>query len=301
MLAAAETENTAPTLPPDGFHVGIPHETYLSWDAVSSSRLKAIRQSPAHLRAEIDSPTKPTPEMELGTRLHTAILEPDAFFATHIALPDFAQGLCDEKGKPYASPKATNKYKALVDEWKSLNPGYTVLDADEYSLIVSIAVAVKAHPAINAILTATPQKSRELSALWTDKETGLRCKARFDVWCPALDLAMDLKSTADASRKAFTSAIVRFGYFNQGAWYLDALAALGEPTESFVFGAFEKKQPFGVAPYRIDEPSLELGTRQNRDALRLYAECSERGEWPGYSPEIEDISVPDWLLRQEGY
>lgn len=303
MLHAAETttDSLDPTPIADGFYFNVPHEEYLRWNAASASRLKALRQSPAHLRAEIDCPKEPTPEMRLGTLLHSAIIEPAKFFAEHVALPDFASGLRDEKGNLYKSPKATNKYRDLVADWQRENPGLTVIDADEYALIVSVAVAVKAHPAVNAILANTPEGWREVSYIWTDKETGVRCKARADIFCEALDMLLDFKSTANASKPAFTRTIINFGYHHQADFYLGGCAALGKPIESFVFVPFEKTLPFAAAPYRLRDEALELAHKQNRDALRQYAECLETGEWPAYSPEIEDISVPDWMLRQEGF
>lgn len=61
----------------------------------------------------------------------------------------------------------------------------------------------------------------------------------------------------------------------------------------------EKLPPFAVAVYRIDEDALEAGRRMYRRALRLWAECLDRGIWPGYSDRIESISLPAWALNQD--
>lgn len=303
MLQAAETTTEAldPTPTADGFYYDIPHEEYLRWNAASASRLKALRQSPAHMRAEILSPKEPTPEMKLGTKLHQAILEPHIFFERHVVMPDFASGLCDEKGNLYKNPRATNKYRDLVADWQRENPGLEVIDAEDYTLIMNIAISVKKHRAVNAILAETPQESREVSYIWTDAKTGVRCKARADVLSESLDLLADFKSTTDASPKAFPRTIINFGYHHQADFYLHGAAALGKPIESFVFIPFEKTEPFAVAAYRIRDEALEIAHRENEIALAFYAECQERNEWPSYSPEIEDISVPEWMLRQAGF
>jgi hypothetical protein len=36
------------------------------------------------------------------------------------------------------------------------------------------------------------------------------------------------------------------------------------------------------------------GSIRNRRAVDLYMECKTTGRWPGYSDDIELISLPEW-------
>ena len=73
--------------------------------------------------------------------------------------------------------------------------------------------------------------------------------------------------------------------------YLDGLAEVGHTARDFVFVVQEKEAPYTVAMYRLSEESIEEARMKYRDALKLYAECRDRDEWPGYTDGIEEIVI----------
>src|SRR5207237_808533 len=52
------------------------------------------------------------------------------------------------------------------------------------------------------------------------------CRAMVDAWCPSLMMAVDLKSTTDASSEAAAKKIERDGIDTQAAWYSRGLGHL---------------------------------------------------------------------------
>lgn len=123
------------------------------------------------------------------------------------------------------------------------------------------------------------------------------CRAMVDVWCPALNLAIDVKTCRDASDQAINRAFAN-GYANQRAFYGDGLEALvdsaARPTFGFLF--VENEAPWLS---RYAEPS-EAFTHEARAgigrAARVFARCLQAGEWPGYQPLT--AQPPAWWLGQ---
>ena len=61
----------------------------------------------------------------------------------------------------------------------------------------------------------------EVSFFWDDPETGVACKGRIDRMRRQHNRAwiLDLKSTDDASKPAFTRSVVNYAYHRQADWY----------------------------------------------------------------------------------
>ena len=136
----------------------------------------------------------------------------------------------------------------------------------------------------------------EAAIQWTDKVTGVPCKCRMDYCLPDLDIpvVLDLKTTRDASPKAFGRSVYEFGYHVQAAMYSDALEAVTGKTPMFLFFCVENTPPHHTAKYFLDDQALWMGQDKYRDLLKKYQECVESGEWPGYSDEFVQLSLPRW-------
>ena len=250
-------------VPKVGIHRGIPMAEYLALDACSNSRLNDLRRSPAHCRESILYPPEPTLAMKVGTAIHTAILEPDAFALA------------------YAGAEGDKKTKGVMIR----------------DLAPAVSQSVWQHKAAAALLE---NGESELSLVWVDEDTGLLCKGRIDHI--SLGFAggtiLDVKSTTDASRDAFERSIFKYGYHRQGAHYLEACRVLDLPVRHYSILAAEKDSPYCCAVYRLDEGAIDAGNEQLRPLLKRYAECVATGEWPGYPIEIQDIALPDYAWKQ---
>jgi hypothetical protein len=131
---------------------------------------------------------------------------------------------------------------------------------------------------------------REASYTWNDPATWVNCKTRPDFHTADRRFVVDLKSTTDASRDAFTKSIANYDYHVQTAWNLDALEA-----ETFLTIAVESQRPYAVAVYPASAALVAAGQRRIQIAMEQLAECLASGNWTGYGDQIQDpIDLPPW-------
>jgi hypothetical protein len=132
--------------------------------------------------------------------------------------------------------------------------------------------------------------------MWVDSETNLSCKARLDWLTP--NILLDLKSTADLDANRFRSAVARYQYHCQLAFYSMGLIALGYARPVKLL-AVEKTPPYDVGVFDITEDMLAVGEDQVRHLLRQLIECLRKDEWPGRFPEEAELWLPSWALPAE--
>lgn len=269
--------NTAEQLKQEiGFIDGLSNEEYRKMRGVSASVLKNMVRSPAHARFKMLNPTEQTPAMLLGVAAHAFTLESGS------ASKLFCQ-------RPEGMRAGTKAYEAFLAE----NPGKTELSFDAYNDAKAISEAVLKHHIAGKLVRGG---SREISAFWIDEETGLTCKARPDILRDD-GMIVDLKTTSDASPRAFSRQIADLGYHIQAAHYLEGVNRCSETEiKDFVIIAVETKAPFEVAVYYLDFGALEKGREERRNLLDLYATCKKNDIWPGYSQSIQPISLPSWAF-----
>lgn len=138
----------------------------------------------------------------------------------------------------------------------------------------------------------------EQSMFWQDPDTGIWCRAMVD-WSP-LDpsgFVVDFKTTRNASKRAIAKSVAEYGYHQQADFYLRGRAALGLPSRPFLFVFVEIDPPYPVTVVQLDDDALAAGHRRNTEALQVWASCSESGHWPGYSEDVETISLPAWATN----
>lgn len=266
---------------PDGLHPHVKHAVYHErvQGLASKSALDLVGRSAAHYKRWLDgAEDKPTPALILGSALHCAALEPERFAREYAIQPDF--GDCRFK-----------EAKAERDRWRAANDGKTPLDTADGAAIAGMIASIRNHPKAGPLLTSgTP----ELTMLWTDPETGLRCKGRADFFAPQFRTAIDIKTTEDARPPAFAKSVANYGYHRQAAFYSNGFEAVGAPIDLFVFVAVEKVEPYLVKVHTLDGDALALGEASIRRDLLAMRSCIESREFVGYDPEINIISLPPW-------
>lgn len=273
--------------PPAGLHRAVPYEEYSRWAAINHSTLRHFSKSPLHARFAMLHPDDPSDAQALGSALHKAVLEPELFPAAYCWAPKM--------------DKRTNDGKKLWADFQSANSGKGILTKEEYEQCIAMRDSVWSHPTAAAILRAPGVN--EVSAVWKDKETGVTCKGRqdrfgsWDKW----PTVTDLKSTRDASKRAFSRAMDTYGYAEQAAMYLDGFDALSpfQGDRRYVLIAAENEPPYAVAVYELDIDTIEHGRKRYRSHLRQYASCLESGVWTGYGDGMDLISLPAWSLKEE--
>lgn len=275
--------SAAVTLPDwDGLKLDLPEHEYHRriLGVVSKGAIVKFAKTPLHYKAWIDGKAEDeeTDALRFGRAFHCAVLEPERFARAYVAEP--AWGDCR---------KTENKTRR--DAWRALNGGKAIIDADDERRIIGMRSALRAHPLVSKMLA---EGEAEVSAYWTDPETGLRCRARADFFSRAHRMIADVKSTADASPEAFRRDVFKYRYDWQHVLYRAGFAALGERVEHFVFIAVEKEPPYAVATYTLDSLGVSLAFDRVRMQMRRLADCLSRNEWPGYDAGIQTIETPPW-------
>ena len=75
---------------------------------------------------------------------------------------------------------------------------------------------------------------------------------------------------------------------------MTGVAACGVFVEQFVFIAVEKKPPYAVATYIVNDEDLITAHEENEWLAAKYGECLKADKWPGYSENIEVLTLPHW-------
>lgn len=248
----------------------MPAPDYHAHKAVSKSLLDKLAKSPLHAKAYLDGIAEPpTPAMQFGTALHTAVLEPDRFASEYAT---------------WEGDRRTKDGKAAYE--KLLASGKSIISVADYDVITAMLSSILQHPIAGNLLKGGVVEN---SIFWTHPRTGLECKARPDYWIQDNDLIVDLKTTEDASPAGFARSIAAYRYHVQAAHYLD-----GAHAARFLFIAIEKKAPYAVGVYELDAEALTLGQAMRERDIEQYASCVEFDTWPGYATEIQTLTLPKW-------
>lgn len=282
--------------PGPGVYRDVPPETYHAWEAASNSTLTILHnRSPAHARAALDTPRPSTPAQLRGDALHTAVLEPHLFAERYTVAeqcgetvksgPNIGQR-CSSEGKIYRGGvwRCGTHDKGETEETRR------ALARADFEDCRQMYEAVRAHPAAADLLDST--EARELSIVFLWPGTEVLCKARIDI--PAFDAGVigDLKTTEDASERAFERSVWKYGYHRQAPFYMAACAAHGVAIRDAVFVPVEAEAPYGVATYRLMDSAIKAGREQLERLIGRWQRCTESGCWPAYADTIVDIALP---------
>lgn len=239
------------------------YEEYVELPGIRASDLIMITKNPAHYRWHKDHQSD-LPAMRLGRIIHTAVLEPHRF--EHVVF------------------SGDRRTKAGKEEYLALeNSGYAIVSKEENDMINGMVESVNKHIAAQKFLK---ESQHEVVVQWD------KCKARVDMIGDTF--VCDLKTCIDASSRAVSHSILKYGYHIQAAHYL-----AGTNLGRMIFIFVEKNPPYLTAVYELHFDSLQVGRTARRDAMDLLAACEESGIWPGYSNQVETIDLPAYAMGLE--
>lgn len=257
--------------------------------AVSKSGLDLVRRSPAiyyaqyldpkYERQRLDASAEMKAGQLVGQLAHCAILEPHAFAERYAVGPTVHRG--------------TKAWKEFVEA----NPGRIAIQQEQADAAFAQAESVLSLPDVRDALAVG---HAEVSAYWIDPQTGVQCRCRPD-WVHPLNeddvILLDVKTYSDASPAEFRRQIARKRYHVQDSFYSNGYAAAsGKNVLAFIFVAVETEWPYAASAVMLDDIARERGEQLYREDLATYARCLESGVWPGYSNQIEIVSLPAWAL-----
>lgn len=274
-----------------GVYDGYPEAVYHRHPALSASGAKKLLppSCPALFKWERDNGQPPRRVFDFGHAAHAKVLGVGAeLVVVQKTTKDGARVDADD----FRTKSAQEHAEAIRAE------GKVPLLAHEVAQVDAMAAELRRHPFASVLFDPARGGKPEQSLFWHDTTYGVDRRCRFD-WLPATDgsrlIIPDYKSAASAEPRAFARAAANLNYHMQDAFYRDAALALGIAEDVvFVFVAQEKTAPYLVTVCELDAEAVHAGRRRNDLALQVFAECSATGVWPGYSDDVELISLPAW-------
>lgn len=253
--------------------------------SISSTGLKAIAHCPlvywhnSNLNPNREA-KKETRAFSFGRAAHDLILDGNGWPDRYHVLP---QG--------FSRAASVKQASAIAAADAAEAAGLTLLKSDDYDAVLRMAAVIREHP----IYQTLGRGKAEQTLVWKDAETGVWLRCRPDFLPDNQRYIPDFKTCESAHPNDFRRDSATYGYHQQAALYLDGLEAVfGVAERTFFFIAQEKKAPFIVQPYAIDDDAVEWGRRINRKAIRMFAQCLETNKWPGYSDDFIQYGLPEW-------
>jgi len=263
---------------------------YHSLKAVSHSTLECFRRSKRTYRAQyIDKTLKreQTPAMQLGSLVHTLILEPQKVDSLYIVPPK-----CDRR---------TLAGKEIYMAFTAIAGNRELIDADTYAKAVAISEAVITNRAARLLLDV--QSEKEGTIFWQCPETGLDCRCKPDFRSViGMPYMLDLKTCQDATPSPFASSAAKYGYARQAAWYQWGHEVAGMGECRFVFIAVSTNEPYEVGIYEINDRDIQRARMQNKVDLEEFARCQRENDWEAlHETDIVDLQLPNWVNYEDQY
>ena len=255
-----------------GIYDGVSNAAYHADRALGSTSLKTLAtKTPAHYKHDLEHP-KSSDAFDLGTVVHSLILEGDE---SGVEVWDFPAWTTKVAKESREESRVAGKIPLLTKDWEQVK---------------AMRDAVMAHPGARFLFS---NHLAEQSVFW--EEDGLMLKCRPDAWKPGT--LIDLKTARDANPNTFGKTAHEYGYHQSAAHYIDGVKAATGEDLPFHFVLVEKTEPYLVSVVELDVEAVNLGRQLNDRAKRIYRECVESGNWPGY-PSGELVSLPMWAIYQ---
>ena len=215
------------------------NDEYRKVKAWSKSDLDLINKSPALVEWARNAPVEKDMSPNLGTAVHSAVLEPDLFSSEYARLPKF--DLRTKAGKEAA--EAVNREIAASDK--------IALDEATYSQVIAMRDSVLAHPVARTLFTS--EGVSEASILGEINGVKVKCRPDRIVDDSVLGrhIIADLKTTADIDK--FNWSVRDYRYHVQDSFYSDIYEQLTGHAPQFLFVVVGVKRVFGRHPVRVFE------------------------------------------------
>jgi len=232
-------------------------------DYISSSNLKNILQSPEYFKTQKNIIRTPSASMQLGTAVHTAILEPEKY--------DSEVGVI----KKVTGTGSVAANKKLLEEVAHKN---TVITEAQSEIVTCITE--KFH-SITELVRLFSGGEAEVSIFWDD------WKIRPDYLKD--DLVIDLKTTSKPLNE-FNKACANFMYDLSAGMY-----KFGAGVQNYKFVVVETNPPYNFVIFEPDAEFMHEGREKCLLAMDRYLECKKYNVWPGVELN-QTLTLPKWYI-----
>jgi hypothetical protein len=242
---------------------GLSNEDYHKHSAISSSQCKDLLISPWLYHHNRSHPVTQSQAMLFGSMFHSLVLEPDSF--------DNVYFVAD---KPKRNTKAGKEAYSQMEKVKGAR---TWISTDDFLQAQDMRHNLMKNDLVKVLLSGGRS---EQSAFWTDKDSGIDCRARADYINLDKKYILDLKTTSSlADEFNFSTTVKKYHYDLSAAFYVDGFKnVIGDDFDFFII-AIESKEPHNFAVYKLSDAILDFGRGKYRQALEVFAKVKESGNF----------------------
>jgi hypothetical protein len=250
----------------------MPFQRYADLPGLNASALKSGRVSMKHMRYYVEHGKEDTAAMRMGRMIHSAILEPDVFFADVVI---------------YEGRRAGKDWEAFQSDCALK----TILKPDELTALNQISTSVHSNRLAHDIIART---RHEVSAYRTDDILG-DMKARLDGWDERTNAVLEIKtSNSGLTPDAFSRTQYNMGTHIQLGWINTILSGGGFEHPAFVVLGVEQKPPYDVVAFDVDAGLIERGIEEAKEIATKWRIAQTTGIYDGISSEFALLSLPKW-------
>lgn len=254
---------------------------YRASEALGSSDIKLILENPYAFKNKIKK--EGNERLNLGSAIHSLILEPKNFERDFFIMPDLNLRLVDDR----------KKKKDLEKEIKDTDK--LVISKDIFQKAMSVAEAFKKN-SVSKLITGEGL----VECSFFDEIEGIPCKCRPDFYDDTKEIIYDLKTTkpGGANKNEFIKSVANYGYYIQAAFYLKLTGA-----KKFYFISLEIEPPYMVGIYELDITSLEFGESEIIRALEIYKNL-DKYKSPCFLDnkdfsKVQTITLPNYVYYKD--
>ncbi len=294
--------------PEDGIYYDVDIDTYHEdRSIISGTGLKQVKKSSRHFAWYLAFGSEAKPAFDMGNAFELALLSKVNgvdIFSEKVAIFD-----------PSLRPSPTQTFAANVNKdwkelWEKTNEGKYVITTDTKAEIDTMVKACMAEPTIVKLLEITQYQA---SFVWTDPNTGVKCKTRPDLAIGNKKVIVDIKSTKAADPSGFQKECVKFDYFLSAIMQMEGAIQTGfmDEVDSYFFLAVEKSEPYNACLYEFAKEDWQIVKLEYEYYMRRAAQAiqsfkdSEGDVYKvhGYSENadnkfgIVNLSLPAWYGR----
>lgn len=293
-----------------GWHYDVPMPVYVADPGLGSSGLQDYKVSAKYYRFRQNRKRAPTKAMTNGSAFHTCVLEPDDFDKTYVIAGqcEGIKGSGERCKNPGVSIYRHRAYCGVKGHHpapdKPMPEGMEIVEQDARDAM--LMAKENLHDHATAMHYFRGVGASEVTGIWIDEATGVRCKIRLDRELKRVTHHVDLKYTASAAVRAFKRQTFNMGWMSRSAFYRRGMRELGREAEASVIIAAESEPAHDCNVFILDENQIEIvehgGTWDGRkikgiDAYLVeFAECLDSGKWPGYDQDPVHLTMEAWQL-----
>lgn len=277
--------------PENRIEYNVPFADYQRSPGLSNSQLTRLAESPLAFSIEqLTGAPAPTSAMQTGQALHSLFLEQRRDFVI----------------RPETYGPDQKKWNGNATEckaWLAAHANQLVLSRRDADSLTDAAGIIRDHPHVRALGLFDGSWRYEVSAWARCPKAATLLRGRFDAvrLCDQTKTARvaDLKSTNDASTRAFSRTILQRRYHVQAAMYRRLLALNGYALTQYTLIPVDLSGPVLVNVRHLMPEAIDAGDTQLQKDVELFLHCRAHDSWPDYAdcdPEQPGyIDLPSWV------